>query len=136
MKMSKYRYTAEEALALIDDDTDLVNLCAGDLEDAESDDGDVEADYISATGRAQPRLMVYHWNPHSTRISKILSKLTYIVYTLHYSRLKRFRSNQVQSTHRTLECVNGIIVKSVHQKKKQHLMIFMKALLTTIIGQC
>ena len=31
MKMSKYRYTAEEALALIDDDTDLANLCAGDL---------------------------------------------------------------------------------------------------------
>ena len=54
MKMSKYRYTAEEALALIDDDTDLANLCAGDLEDAESDDGDVEeADYISATGRAE-----------------------------------------------------------------------------------
>ena len=54
MKMSKYRYTAEEALALIDDDTDLVNLCAGDLEDAESNDGDVEeADYISATGRAE-----------------------------------------------------------------------------------
>ena len=36
------------------DDTDLANLCAGDLEDAESDDGDVEeADYISATGRAE-----------------------------------------------------------------------------------
>ena len=54
--MSKYRHTAEEALALIDDDTDLANLCAGDLEDAESDDGDVEeADYIrlSATGRAE-----------------------------------------------------------------------------------
>ena len=52
--MSKYCYTAEEVLVLIDDNTDLVNLCAGDLVEAESDDGDVEeADYISATGRAE-----------------------------------------------------------------------------------
>ena len=46
--MSKYCYTAEEALALINEDTDLANLCAGDLDEAESDNGDVEeADYIT-----------------------------------------------------------------------------------------
>lgn len=51
--MSKYCYTAEEALTLINEDTDLANLCAGDLDEAESNNGDVEADYISATGRAE-----------------------------------------------------------------------------------
>ena len=46
--MSKYCYTAEEALALINEDTDLANLGAGDLDEAESDNGDVEeADYIT-----------------------------------------------------------------------------------------
>ena len=60
--MSKHRYTVQEVVALINDDDDLVNLHAGDLDDTESDDGDVEeADYISTTGNTELVTPCCYW---------------------------------------------------------------------------
>lgn len=45
--------TVNEAVELIDQDDDLVDIHAADLSDTESDDGDMEeADYVSASGGA------------------------------------------------------------------------------------
>jgi hypothetical protein len=52
-KMARYRYTVDEAVNVIAGDDDLGDINASDLEDIESDDGDVEeADYISSSGEA------------------------------------------------------------------------------------
>ena len=53
-KMARYRYTVDEAVNLIAEDDDLGDINASDLEDIESDDGDIEeADYISSSGEGQ-----------------------------------------------------------------------------------
>ena len=52
-KMARHRYTVK-AVNLIVEDDDLGDINASDLEDTESDDGNIEeADYISSSGEGQ-----------------------------------------------------------------------------------
>ena len=52
--MSRPRYTADEAATLIAGSDDLGDIQASNLEDAETDDGEVEvADYVTSSGMAE-----------------------------------------------------------------------------------
>ena len=58
--MAAHRYTVDEAINLIAGDY-LGDINESDLEDIESDDGDVEeADYITSSGEAQLVSLVFY----------------------------------------------------------------------------
>ena len=74
--MKKNGYTVDEAVNLIAGDDNLGDINESDLEDIESDDGDVEeADYFSCSGEAQ---LVSRSD--LLRVNKMLMNLPCVIY--------------------------------------------------------